>query len=182
MSLQEKLFELQHEIRAIKKDSENPYFKSKYFDINKLLRIFIPKLNEKKILFQQPLTLWNGGTALLTILTDLETGEVIKYETALPVNSDPQKMGSAITYFRRYAIQSLFALEAVDDDANLASGKDNTDFVKAVNYSLKLFTKKGIEKTYFDIIGKYKDLEMIFDESTQNEIKDKLKIAFQEAQ
>jgi hypothetical protein len=30
-------------------------------------------------------------------------------------------MGSAITYFRRYALQSLFALEAVDDDGNVAS-------------------------------------------------------------
>lgn len=36
---------------------------------------------------------------------------------------DPQKMGSAITYYRRYALQSLFLLRAEDDDANVASTK-----------------------------------------------------------
>jgi hypothetical protein len=38
----------------------------------------------------------------------------------LPENSDPQKMGSTITYFRRYALQSLFLLQAEDDDGHSA--------------------------------------------------------------
>ena len=37
--------------------------------------------------------------------------------------SDPQKLGSTITYFRRYTLQSLLALNTKDDDANTASGK-----------------------------------------------------------
>ena len=37
--------------------------------------------------------------------------------------ADPQKMGSAITYLRRYTLQSLLGLQAADDDANMASGK-----------------------------------------------------------
>jgi hypothetical protein len=38
---------------------------------------------------------------------------------ALPQIQDPQKLGSAITYFRRYTLQSLLSLQAIDDDANV---------------------------------------------------------------
>jgi hypothetical protein len=34
---------------------------------------------------------------------------------------DPQKLGSAVTYYRRYTLQSLLGLQAEDDDANSAS-------------------------------------------------------------
>ena len=37
--------------------------------------------------------------------------------------TDPQKIGSAITYFRRYTLKSLFAIDEVDDDGNLAAKK-----------------------------------------------------------
>jgi hypothetical protein len=42
---------------------------------------------------------------------------------ALPTIQDPQKLGSAITYFRRYTLQSLLSLQAVDDDANITVSK-----------------------------------------------------------
>ena len=44
----------------------------------------------------------------------------------LPTITDPQKLGSAITYFRRYTLQSLLALQAVDDDGNEASKAKKT--------------------------------------------------------
>ena len=41
--------------------------------------------------------------------------------------SDPQAMGSAITYAKRYALQAIYGLATEDDDANSASGKTNTN-------------------------------------------------------
>ena len=79
-NLHTKLFKLQTEIGSISKDSKNPFFNSKYFDINSSIK--------------------------------------------LPKNLDAQKLGSAITYFRRYTLQSLLALQAGDDDGNLAAQKD----------------------------------------------------------
>jgi len=35
--------------------------------------------------------------------------------------NDPQKHGSEITYYRRYTLQSLLAMQADDDDGNAAS-------------------------------------------------------------
>jgi hypothetical protein len=64
----------------------------------------------------------------------------------LPEINDPQKLGSAITYYRRYTLQSLLALQAEDDDANLASNKvvannATTDDKKWLNVNQPEFTK-----------------------------------------
>jgi len=115
-----KLLELQKNIGKITKDSTNPFFKSAYFDINGLLDVLKPELNKLDLTVIQPLTNINGKMALKTIIKD---GDVLLLEetVSLPENNDPQKMGSIITYFRRYALQSLFLLQAQDDDGNSAS-------------------------------------------------------------
>jgi len=121
-----KLLELQKRIKAIKKDSENPYFKSAYFDINTLLAEIKPILNELGLLVLQPITYREGKNILKTQIID--DGKVIAdSEIALPDIQDPQKLGSAITYYRRYSLQSLLSLEAEDDDANTASNKIQTN-------------------------------------------------------
>jgi DNA-directed RNA polymerase subunit RPC12/RpoP len=125
-SLNKKLLELQKAINPIGKDSNNPFFKSSYFDINKLLEVLKPELNKVGIVIMQPLTTVIVGEsikpALKTTIMDSETGDFLEETIVLPENADPQKMGSTITYFRRYALQSLLLLQAQDDDGNLASG------------------------------------------------------------
>lgn len=115
--LYKKLLEAQRKIGAIAKDSTNPFFHSKYFDINGVLEVVKPILNEQGIIVIQPL----DGDKLKTILIDAETGETMESIINLTINPDPQKMGSAITYFRRYSLQSFLALQAEDDDAETAS-------------------------------------------------------------
>lgn len=117
MSINEKLFNLQNEIGAISKDSKNPFFKSKYFDINKLIETLKPYLQKHGLLLIQPIE----GNSVVTRMIDTETGDAYESSMQLPVISDPQKMGSAVTYYRRYTLQSLLALQAEDDDANSAS-------------------------------------------------------------
>jgi hypothetical protein len=125
MSIYKKLFEAKKEIGKISKDSTNPFYKSKYFDINSLLEHVEPILQKHKLLLTQPIQ--NGK--VLTLITDIEfeeesvfVGNVVS-EIELPEIQDPQKLGSAITYYRRYTLQSLLGLQAEDDDANLASKK-----------------------------------------------------------
>ena len=121
-SLYGKLFKAQKQIKAISKDSTNPFFKSKYFDINKLVEEIKPILDEVGLLILQPLTnMEDGSLAISTIIIDPETGEEIFSKVPVPQNDNPQKMGSIITYYRRYCLQSLLFLQAEDDDANLAS-------------------------------------------------------------
>lgn len=118
--LYQKLLLIQKELGAIKKEEDNPFFKSKYFDINALAEHVKPLLSAHGLILLQPLTQIDGKTALATILAEVESGESMEYTVLLPENLDPQKMGSAITYFRRYAVQSLLFLQAEDDDGNKA--------------------------------------------------------------
>ena len=118
-----KLLQFQKRVGAIAKDSTNPFFKSKYFDINKLIEEVKPVLNELGLILLQPLENLNGKPALRTIICDPEAKDmalayIMDSTIPLPENPDPQKMGSIITYYRRYAIQSLLFLQAEDDDGN----------------------------------------------------------------
>ena len=106
------------------KDKANPYFNSNYADINKFIEVVKPVLSKHGVVLLQPLTEINGMPALKTVLMDSESGEDITNTTPLIFkDNDPQKVGSAITYYRRYALQSALFIEAEDDDANKASGK-----------------------------------------------------------
>ena len=119
MSIYKQLFEAKKEIGKISKDSKNPFFKSKYFDINSLLEHVEPILQKHNLLLLQPIV--DGKVS--TIIVDIETGDKVVSEISLLGLKDAQKTGSEITYYRRYTAQSLLGLQAEDDDGNKASKK-----------------------------------------------------------
>lgn len=121
-----KVFNLQQEVKAIEKDSENPYFKSNYFDINKMIEVLKPILKTQGLAIYQPVVYQDMKNILKTIIYDTESGEFIESSISLPDNLEPQKMGSAITYLRRYSLQSMLFLQAEDDDGSTASPKNIT--------------------------------------------------------
>lgn len=118
-ALNQKLFDIKGKIGKISKDSTNPFFNSKYFDINELLEHLEPLLRDEKLLLLQPCE--NGGVTSRII--DLESGESVESSLPLPALNDPQKIGSCVTYYRRYTLGSLLSTQAEDDDANKAAGK-----------------------------------------------------------
>ena len=125
-----KLLEFQKRVGAIKKDSVNPFFKSKYADINSLLDVVKPVLNQLGLLVVQPLGIMDGKNILTTRVYD-DDKVLLESAIIIPDNLDPQKIGSAITYYRRYSLQSLLLLEAEDDDAESAKPK-KTEIVETV--------------------------------------------------
>jgi hypothetical protein len=117
-TLFDRLLSAQTRIGTITKDKTNPYFKSKYMDINTLLEIVKPILNDEEILVLQPLSNVDGRPAITTILQHHD--EEIRETFTLPDLDVAQKMGGAITYARRYAITAMLCIKA-DDDGNAAS-------------------------------------------------------------
>ena len=117
MNIYTKLASVKKEIGAISKDSTNPFFKSKYFDINGLLKHVEPLLQKNGLLLLQPIV----KGEVFSEIVDLEDGHSVTSSMLLPNIQDPQKVGSAVTYYRRYTLQSLLGLQAEDDDANAAS-------------------------------------------------------------
>jgi hypothetical protein len=122
MNLYTKLNEVKKEIGAISKDTTNPFFKSKYFDINALLKHVEPLLQKNGLLLLQPII---KGEVFSEII-DIESGESVVSSIQLPQIDDPQKIGSCVSYYRRYTLQSLISLQCEDDDANTASKATKT--------------------------------------------------------
>jgi hypothetical protein len=116
---------------VIKKEKDNPYFKSKYADINNILELLFPLLEKEGLTISQPLTNMDGKPALKTIIAS--DSEVLGFTVPLPELQEAQKMGSAITYYRRYALVSVFGLATEeDDDGNKASGKETKSTIPTI--------------------------------------------------
>lgn len=117
-----KLLDFQKLGISVKKGSQNPHFKNKYADINEVLDKVKGPLNKiGVVIIQVPQV---GG--LETILYDTESGTEIKGFLEFVQKSDAQKVGSNITYNRRYSLIAMLGLEDEDDDGNKASDQQTT--------------------------------------------------------
>jgi len=116
-NIYQKLTEVKKDIGAIEKTSKNNFFHNSYFDINALLAVVEPALLKNGLIVLQPIL----EGAVHSVIIDVDTREELKSSMMLSDIKDPQKLGSEITYFRRYTLQSLLSLQAEDDDGNTAS-------------------------------------------------------------
>jgi hypothetical protein len=114
MSIYVKLWKAKHEIKGVTKGKDNPFFKSKYADLNAILDAVEPILLKYNLIILQPIL--EGH--VVTQIIDIETGEKVESKLLLPILNDPQKQIAGVTYFRRATLQSLLSLQAVDNDGN----------------------------------------------------------------
>lgn len=107
------------------KGSANPFFKSRYADLNAIREASLPVLNAHGISVLQPTTVIDGKLYVETLLLH-ESGEFISgvYEVVVGKQNDPQALGAAISYSRRYGLQSMVNIGAEDDDAESAMGRN----------------------------------------------------------
>jgi len=113
-----KLLKIQQEIGTLSKNAKNPFFKSQYLDLTTIIQHVTPLLNAEGLLLLQPLS----GDMVTSAIVDAESGDTVASSSLnLPNITDPQKLGSCVTYFRRYTLKSLLAIAEEDDDGNKAS-------------------------------------------------------------
>ena len=161
-----KLLEFQKRIGIIKKDSKNPHFKNTYASLTQILSEVKPLLTECGLILIQPISLEGVGTTII----DFETGEKIETVISLPTNLNPQQLGSAITYFRRYTLASLLSLEIDDDDAQSTVIKPQTNFEDAKSKLIVVSTLAELQSVYMALNNVEKANKEVI------ELKDKLKI------
>jgi len=116
-NIYKKLLECKKQIGTVAKNAKNPHFKNTYADINALIEAVEPILMEHGLVLLQPI---REGKQF-TEIHDVDSGEFIESYLELNNSLPPQAQGSAITYFRRYTLQSLLSLKADDDDGQHAS-------------------------------------------------------------
>ena len=107
------------------KGSANPFYKSKFADLNSVREACIPPLNAQGVSVLQPTSVIDGKLYVETLLLH-ESGEFISglYEVVVAKQNDPQALGAAISYSRRYGLQSMVNIGAEDDDAESAMGRN----------------------------------------------------------
>ena len=123
------LVKFNSEVSKIAKDAKNPFFKSNYVTLDKLIEATRPILQENGlVVMQSPLSKEDGSIGIQTLLIH-ESGEFIESEPIFmrPAKAnDPQQAGSIISYMRRYSYQAILNLNTgEDDDANESTGEEN---------------------------------------------------------
>ena len=120
----------QSEMSGAKKLSKNPFFKSKYADLKEVIECVKAPFANNGLSFSQFPISSDGFAGVETILMH-ESGEYISNEFTLKcAKNDPQGMGSAITYARRYSLQSVAGVPAEDDDGESAMKRPKAPAVK----------------------------------------------------
>jgi len=138
MSLAQKTME------GAKKGSENPFFKSKYADLQSVLEAVREHLSEHGLCVIQTMKVLESGSTVVTTTLGHESGQFISGECpVINTKGDAQGMGSAITYARRYSLAAICGVAQVDDDANAAVQKPPAP---------KRMTKKLVEETVTQVL------------------------------
>jgi len=103
------------------KDSENPFFKSKYADLAAVWNDIREPFSANGLsVVQMPC----NGVGTVTVITQIThtSGQWIRSRMSLvPMKADPQGIGSCLTYMRRYQLAAMAGVYQVDDDGNAAS-------------------------------------------------------------
>ena len=124
--LAEALVKAQSQMKPAIKDSDNPYFKSKYADLASIWDAVRVPLTSNGLCVTQTTDKLEGSSAvtIITILIHISGEWISGSLTLTPVKADPQGVGAAITYGRRFGLSAITGIcsEDEDDDGNAASG------------------------------------------------------------
>lgn len=166
------LSKAQGEMGGALKDSQNPFFKSKYADLSSVWEacrgplakhgLSIVQFPKTEYLGTPEAYTWQSKTGetrhgvrvicVVSVLTRLahSSGQWMEdvVSTMLPTG-DPQSVGSAITYLRRYALQSVAGIAPEDDDGEKAHGNGNGQAAKPVQVPVAV--PKGYEDWLLDM-------------------------------
>lgn len=102
------------------KDSKNPHFQSRYADLASVREACAPISEQGIAMLQFPTT--DGKKVSVTTLFAHKSGQWVQSTCSADARaSDPQSVGSAVTYLRRYGLLSMACVAPADDDGNAAS-------------------------------------------------------------
>jgi len=132
----------QKEIKTATKSKENPFFHSKYADLDEVWSVCRDPLTKNGLSIVQTVDSKGQMVSVTTILLH-NSGEFISSTLTLQAdNAKPQPIGSAITYARRYSLSAMVGISA-DEDTD-GNDKKVTTEVKGLNSRLPQSLQKQI--------------------------------------
>ena len=125
-NLRSAMLEFQKLSVTAKKDGKNPHFRSNYSKLESVIEA-VNQGNQFGLFFTQEIEVKNYQRDIVVVTTVRHIDDDNTYVSKLPILLDdanmknPQKIGSAITYAKRYTLQAVYGLPSEDDDGNEAS-------------------------------------------------------------
>lgn len=154
----------QGKIENAKKGNLNPHFKSRYADLAAVWdAVREPFTSEGLSVVQLPVEAPEGKVGLATTILH-SSGQCISSVFYMPVSkaNDPQAVGSALTYAKRYALLGAAGIAPEDDDGNAATGrqvaasttsaKDWTSTIMSTLAELKAMTDETAMRTLYSTV------------------------------
>lgn len=140
-------------LKPIKKDAQNPFFKSDYLTLSGILDAVRQPLADCGLAVVQSMRVQDSATILITKLIH-ESGEELLSEMPMTILVDPQKLGSLITYYKRYQLQALLGISTADEDDD-----GNSVSMPGASQPIKQAPKEVVKPTFqVEGIGQQKPL------------------------
>ena len=146
------LAKAQGELDHAKKDTNNPFFKSKYADLASVIDAAKKPLADNGLSVCQVCNIAESGEVVLETMLLHSSGEWISGTYPIrPLKTDPQSYGSCLTYARRYCFSAITGIAADDDDGNSASQPapqkvNKSNFSEVIDYADILNNAKSIDE------------------------------------
>ena len=158
------LIKCQSQIKTALKDSKNPHFKSSYADLTSVMLACKDALAANDLAVLQLSRIHESGAPVLVTRIIHSSGEHVEGEFPLVCKdpNDPQKLGSAVTYARRYALSAALGITADDDDGQAASAPTAKAAPKAAPTTSKAADYQLLLEGFFDKpVAKWTDTEKV---------------------
>lgn len=156
----------QGELQDATKTVNNTFFKTKYADLSEVLQTVRPTLSKHGLAFVQGVSYQDGLGVVTTRLMHL-SGEFCEETLLIPVvKKDPQGLGSALTYGRRYALAAMVGISQEDDDAESDKPKKTRQTQGTLSTSSTPGTQVQNLIAKFDLAKTDADLELLTEEFT----------------
>lgn len=169
------LSKAQAEITGAVKDSKNPFFKSNYADLESVWSAIRGPLTKNQLCVIQTTEIQGTATGIVTTLAHSSGQWIQGFYPLSPIKQDPQGIGSAMTYARRYALAAMVGVVQVDDDGEAAMARvklsngivapmikpeqpgpeDGTSHAESYKIPFGKFKQRSLEEVGADDLRKY---------------------------
>jgi len=142
----------QGQIEGASKDSNNPFFKSKYADLRAVWDACREPLSKNNLAVIQTVRKINNDLFLVSTLTHSSGQWIESYYPIITQKIDPQSLGSCVTYARRYSLAALIGVYQEDDDGEKAMVRPQAQAPKIESKPLVEVKKDPPKKDLTDLV------------------------------
>lgn len=115
------MVKVQGSVKGAFKDGENPHFHSSFASLGSVWDACRESLQKNGVAVIQGGITIDGVPNILCTLVHT-SGQWIRGVLPIVLDANPQKVGSAVTYYRRYLLASMVGVVTTDDDGEQAAG------------------------------------------------------------